>query len=183
MRILEVGAGCQCFFDLHFGHDHEYWMADDAGFYDERSFSDAMAKRQKTKFIQTMLGSFCPQLPDEYFDLVFSVSVLEHVPRERLTEAYRDIFRIVRPGGYMVHSIDGHPNGDIEAMQRVGFVIDATPDLSIRTRSTDGPATLFEPLEIVFSYYGRNSQKEKLGKNRFLVSQHYPTLLVCARKP
>lgn len=43
-------------------------------------------------------------IPDRHVDLVYSVSVLEHVSDPRAV--YSAFRRIVRPGGYMYHSID-----------------------------------------------------------------------------
>ncbi len=44
-------------------------------------------------------------LPDASVDLVYSNSVLEHVPREGIAALMRETARILRPGGLAVHSV------------------------------------------------------------------------------
>ena len=50
-------------------------------------------------------GSRVP-LPDASVDLVFSKSVLEHVPLDGVPALLGELARVVRPGGAMVHVID-----------------------------------------------------------------------------
>mgnify|MGYP006109174313 CR=1 FL=1 len=51
---------------------------------------------------------------DNYFDLVFSSNVLEHV--ERLDEAFLEMRRVLTPGGIMIHSM---PTGTWKVIQIV----------------------------------------------------------------
>jgi SAM-dependent methyltransferase len=43
----------------------------------------------------------CPQVPDDSFDVVFSLDVFEHV--QRPWDAARECIRITKPGGLLVH--------------------------------------------------------------------------------
>lgn len=43
----------------------------------------------------------CPKVPDNFFDVVFSADVLEHV--QRPWDAARECVRITRPGGLLIH--------------------------------------------------------------------------------
>lgn len=52
------------------------------------------------------LGDFSPDLPDDYFDFVVSVSVVEHVPSPALETLFADSARVLRPGGLLLHAID-----------------------------------------------------------------------------
>jgi SAM-dependent methyltransferase len=52
------------------------------------------------------VGEFSSELPDEYFDYVVSVSVIEHVPTDALEGFFADQARVLRPGGQMLHAID-----------------------------------------------------------------------------
>lgn len=56
--------------------------------------------------IDAYLGDFDPRLPDAHFDVVFSVSVVEHVPPARLQSFFTDCARILKPGGLLLHAID-----------------------------------------------------------------------------
>ena len=46
------------------------------------------------------------QLPDVSVDVVFSNSVLEHVPPPVIADCFREAFRIVKPGGIVFHSVN-----------------------------------------------------------------------------
>lgn len=59
-------------------------------------------------FLPAYIGSFDKNLPDASFDLVFSISVLEHINEddEVLQNILNDIDRVLKPGGFSVHCID-----------------------------------------------------------------------------
>ena len=63
---------------------------------------------EKYRVIPSYIGSFDRRLPDRYFDLVFSISVLEHINEadEVHRKIVQDIDRLLKPGGYSVHCID-----------------------------------------------------------------------------
>jgi SAM-dependent methyltransferase len=52
------------------------------------------------------IGDSREVLQDGSFDLVFSISVVEHVPTQKLDAFFADLARILRAGGRMVHCID-----------------------------------------------------------------------------
>ena len=45
-------------------------------------------------------------LPDESVDVVFSNSVLEHVPRRVIGLMMKEAYRVLRPGGLSIHSVN-----------------------------------------------------------------------------
>ena len=45
-------------------------------------------------------------LDNESYDCVYSISVLEHVPEEKIPEIFNGIRKIVKPGGFSIHCID-----------------------------------------------------------------------------
>lgn len=69
--------------------------------------------------VSAYLGDFDPRLEDGSFDAVFSISVLEHVPDDRLQDCFMDMARILRPGGLMLHAIDLYVGDDIKPNPRV----------------------------------------------------------------
>lgn len=56
--------------------------------------------------VLTYLGENSPELCDNSFDAVFSVSVIEHVPDDALAAFFTDGLRILKPGGLWLHAID-----------------------------------------------------------------------------
>lgn len=43
--------------------------------------------------------------PDEFFDTVLLISILEHLPPDDLHQAFREIYRVLKPGGQMVYGV------------------------------------------------------------------------------
>ena len=56
--------------------------------------------------VKVFLGENSPLLPTNSFDIVFSVSVIEHVPTGQLDAFFEDGLRILKPGGLWLHAID-----------------------------------------------------------------------------
>jgi SAM-dependent methyltransferase len=59
-------------------------------------------------FVRAKLGFGPAPLKDNFFDAVFSVSVLEHVANTHLPQFFAECWRILKPGGLMVHLIDAY---------------------------------------------------------------------------
>ena len=58
--------------------------------------------------VKDYIGKYNSSLPENYFDCVFSISTLEHVPEDAdsLYCIMDDIHRVLKPGGYSLHCID-----------------------------------------------------------------------------
>jgi|GEM_PF-6478855 len=59
----------------------------------------------------TLLDITTPNQPfvdeqQESFDVIVSNAVLEHIPADGLSDAFRTMFRLLRPGGVMIHLVD-----------------------------------------------------------------------------
>ena len=190
-RILEIGAGWNRDFDDHFGSKLEYWMVDDASEIggDKEALKNLnvpCSTDKNTHFVRGLVGSYLPELPDNYFDIVFSISVMEHIPPLEKKNFTRDMFRIVKPGGWIAHSIDFWDAKlaliEFELLRQAGFILPRIPDLRIRTRFREKRPTLFEDLWTVYhGYMGLNriNKWESIKK----IPRHYPTILVFAQKP
>jgi len=61
------------------------------------------------RLVKDYMGNFNPELPDNYFDFVFSISALEHVPEQdpkQFKNILDDLNRVLKPGGYSLHCFD-----------------------------------------------------------------------------
>lgn len=56
--------------------------------------------------INALIGQYSGKLQVNYFDYIFSISVIEHVHNNMLTDFFDDCYRILKSGGYMIHLID-----------------------------------------------------------------------------
>lgn len=60
------------------------------------------------KNIASILGDFDANIKDASFDIVFSISVVEHINLKLLDNFFADGLRILRPGGLWLHAIDAY---------------------------------------------------------------------------
>lgn len=68
------------------------------------------------RMVRDYVGNFNTELPDNYFDMVFSISVLEHVPQDDerfFKRIVYDIQRILKSGGLSFHLFDVVVKGDV----------------------------------------------------------------------
>lgn len=60
------------------------------------------------QFVRAKLGVDSSSLPSSSFDVVFSISVLEHVGNASVTAFFEDCWRVLKPGGLMIHLVDAY---------------------------------------------------------------------------
>lgn len=68
----------------------------------------------KVQNVKTMIGKFSELLNPNFFDIIFSISVVEHVPNKELPNFFQDCQRILKPGGKMIHLIDIYLEDSLE---------------------------------------------------------------------
>ena len=181
-RVLEIGAGVQMFFSERCRElGLEYWMCDDGGEFFSEDDIKKHAKRADTNFVYGQVGQYLEALPADYFDLVLSVSVVEHVLSEKLNDFYGDIKRMIKSainGGRMIHTIDlPHLPGfkaqlrHLRAARQVGFIV---PSESQFLQFQGVP--LFEPLEHQYIYYS-GKDRDMWGEEMTNVRHQYSTVI------
>jgi len=113
-RIAEVGGG-QSRVLKRLARNNECWNID------KLEGCGLGPRKYKTseniRLVRAYLGDFCSKLPDGYFDSVFSISVLEHVPDDLLSRCFRDMDRILKPGGFCFHAIDVYLGDDVAPLR------------------------------------------------------------------
>lgn len=104
-RILEVGGGDSRILN-YFWRDYECWNIDPLD-------GSGNGLRQldpggRYKLVQDFMGKFSPELPNDYFDFVFSISTLENTGEDAqsMDNIQKDIHRVLKPGGYSFHLFD-----------------------------------------------------------------------------
>jgi SAM-dependent methyltransferase len=114
-RILDVGAGySELPTHLSDRFQCEVWAADDFGGHTDETFwhrnrnpLEHAKDHPQVNFVMEKLGtSATSSLPEKYFDCVYSISALEHVPPTQFKAVIQHMDRILKPGGEMLHSVD-----------------------------------------------------------------------------
>ena len=183
--VLEAGAGMNLFFDHNLDSDIDYWVADKSGFYGDE-FNAFLSRRKRTSYVESLLGDFDPLLEKEKFDLIFSISVLEHTNDENLGSAFADMARILKSGGSIVHTIDLN-TAEIESRQSffmgaaisAGFSFDGSSRIVPRFDSFE--PVLLEPLETVYKYYYKGNEQIWINPQESL--HHTASVILIATKP
>jgi len=104
-RLLDVGGG-ESRIIKHFKKKYQCWNIDKLeglGNGPKRIFNKGF------HLVRDYMGNFNPELPDNYFDFVFSISALEHVPEDDpklFKNILNDLNRVLKPGGYSLHCFD-----------------------------------------------------------------------------
>lgn len=103
-KILEVGGGDSRILK-HFSREYECWNADKC-----EGLGNGPVKFTSPHYriVYDYVGSFNPELPDAYFDFVFSISALEHTPEDQAirVNVLKDMNRVLKPGCPSFHCFD-----------------------------------------------------------------------------
>jgi SAM-dependent methyltransferase len=114
MRFLDIGAG---YSDLPAylvnTFDLEGWVADDFGATSgEKMWSrwgdprDLPKRYPDVKYVFKNIGMQSDEFPENYFDRVYSVSVLEHISPNSINSVLNHMALLLKPGGIMLHTMD-----------------------------------------------------------------------------
>ena len=142
LRILEIGGGYLRALRTIAAHN-EIWNLDDFG-------DDAGSIRQGRKvptptdwkLVRGKLGTFVSDLAGEYFDVVVSISVVEHVHGADAQDLFwRDHARVMKTGAIAYHAIDFYVADEPEVHTEDRL------DLLLRSFESAG-LKLREPVEI-----------------------------------
>jgi hypothetical protein len=115
LKVLDVGPAYSPMpVYLQNKYGCEVWAADDFGMTVDDEFwkrgnspGEYVAQHPEIRYVLERLGN--PEkssLPAGYFDVVYSLSVLEHVPARVMPAVWRHMDSLLKPGGEMLHAID-----------------------------------------------------------------------------
>jgi len=114
-KILEIGGGESRVIEV-LKNDYKFWNLDKL---EGEGFGPKnIASSEGFIHIKDSIGNFSRNLPDNYFDLIFSISVIEHFPQsyEALSAIYNDMNRVLKKGAFSIHCIDS-----LRFSQRIWF--------------------------------------------------------------
>jgi len=103
-KILEVGGGDSRIIK-YFKNDYECWNIDKL---EGVGTGPKKVTAEGYRLIRDYMGNFNKELPDNYFDFVFSISALEHSGDDAVVHQNiaKDINRVLMPGGLSLHCFD-----------------------------------------------------------------------------
>jgi SAM-dependent methyltransferase len=114
-KVLDVG-GAYSQLPLYIQQQHgcETWVVDDFGlnvndpfWARNRSPQEYIDQHPQVRYILERVGdSNHSSLQQGYFDVVYSISALEHVPWDLTPAVWQHMVSLVKPGGELIHAID-----------------------------------------------------------------------------
>jgi hypothetical protein len=134
-KIVEVGGAYSLLPEyLAKKYDVEAWIGDDFGVEaDDPLWSrwgdpySLPEKHPSVKYVFEPFGKFDEKYPKNYFDRIFSVSTLEHIPYEYRLAVFKDMNRCLGSRGRQIHSIDISTNWKKVA---ISSMIDLVPGVN-----------------------------------------------------
>lgn len=84
-----------------------------------QTFDQYVRDYPNVKFIKSYFDKDIP-LPEKSFDCIFSISVLEHVPHEKLKDVFIGISKFLKAGSYSIHCTDLVIAGQYENWHKEG---------------------------------------------------------------
>ena len=183
--VLEIGPGFNLYFPNHLPEYCCYTGIDDEGFYDLSLLKDADVGSVRRNRVTGLLGKGNHGLKPNSFDACISVSVLEHVPAADIEALCNEMYELLRPGGWALHSIDVSEHQIQEkhflwfqALSNAGFLL---KDVQYPTSESGFSMALTEPNSIVMTFW--DGLRPSIWDGRRLKSRgHELTLLVAVRK-
>jgi len=104
-KLLEIGGGNSRVLEV-LKQDYECWNLDK--FEGVGNGPNQIINYANSRIVLDYIGNFNAELPNQYFDCVFSISTLEHISEDETTfeKITQDIDRILKPDGFSLHCFD-----------------------------------------------------------------------------
>ncbi|OFW99855.1 MAG: hypothetical protein A3E78_09365 [Alphaproteobacteria bacterium RIFCSPHIGHO2_12_FULL_63_12] len=141
-RILEIGGGASRVLPaLH--SSNERWNLDP--FEGAGNGRTTVHEIPGVRLVSGLMGDNDPQVPDGYFDILFSISVIEHITAVHLGKFWTDHARVMKPGGSAFHAIDFYASetGNKNDETRLDFYLNGPIANGLRFKT---PPSLHRPL-------------------------------------
>lgn len=104
-RILEIGGG-ESRLISELKEDYDIWNLDKLE--GQGHGPKQLYTTEGFTLVKANIGEFSINLPKDFFDLVFSISVVEHFPEDKRTSKriIKDLDRVMKKDAFSVHCID-----------------------------------------------------------------------------
>jgi 2-polyprenyl-3-methyl-5-hydroxy-6-metoxy-1,4-benzoquinol methylase len=115
IKVLDVGPAYSPMpLYLQEKYGCEVWAVDDFGMTVDDEFwqrgnspKEFISQHPEINYVLERLGNpGTSTLPPNHFDVVYSLSVLEHVPTNIMPAVWRHMDTLLKPGGEMLHAVD-----------------------------------------------------------------------------
>jgi len=122
-KLLEIGAGEPIVADALDKFGFEVTVVDpyDGAGNGPQDYAKYIKDYPRIKIIKSYFNKNTPSLAPNVFDCVFSISVLEHVPHNKLKDVFIGISHFLKPGGYSIHCTDLVVAGNMAEWHDKGF--------------------------------------------------------------
>lgn len=108
-RVADIGSS-QGRIIRHLAKHNECFCID--GLVDHTGGVSQLPKIPGAANIVATIGEFSKDVPENFFDVIYSISVVEHVPDAMCDDFFRDCARMLKSGGEMMHLIDLYVESD-----------------------------------------------------------------------
>ena len=128
-RVLEIGAGEPLVAAVLSKLGYEVWIVDpyDGSGNGPMQYEQFRKRYPDLKFVRSQFQDhFDRDLPEQGFDCIYSISVLEHVPPEGLVRVFAGLKKFLNPSGITIHAVDHvhRGNGAAEHLANLRFMAD-----------------------------------------------------------
>jgi SAM-dependent methyltransferase len=194
-NILEFGHGFNAALFERYGNARNVWGVDDfqgltyfrvpvpdRDAWEKRFDQEVRSKAPECTFRRGLLGSSCgADLPENYFDVVCSVSVLEEVPIETVRDILNHVARLLNPGGVLIGTHDLLTVVPERIGEYVAAHADAGLDLSIESLAPEiNNKTLIENPAVAMIRYQVNEPETRNYWGHWATIWTVATKLECA---
>lgn len=118
MKILDISSPYLFGFYQAVKHSLEYFYINP----DEKDLSNVIylsAKMNfKSRYLPRQMNALALDYPDNFFDSVISISVIEHIENDGDNAAIKEIWRVLKPGGILLFTVPVKKTYEIEYRER-----------------------------------------------------------------
>ena len=118
MKILDISSPYLFGFYQSVKRSLEYFYINP----DEKDLSNVISLSTKmnfkSRYLAQQMNALALDYPDNFFDSVISISVIEHIENDGDTAAIKEIWRVLKPGGILIFTVPVKKTYEIEYRER-----------------------------------------------------------------